>query len=107
MDTYSFRDFLESIENLNFHEMREAVARRRADAELANSRKKVLRVRAPAIKLAAQLAGLQAWMAMGLKANGMLDEDFALIEPLCRKLIEKKQLKPEALNLFMRRGRGG
>jgi hypothetical protein len=69
---------------------------------IALSRKRPTFERDNAALLAAKIRGFRFWTATSGKPDGLDSAEFALIEPLCRKLVETKQLKPEALNVFKR-----
>lgn len=46
------------------------------------------------------LSGLLYWLRNGVKPYDLSYDEFQSLRPLCVKLIEKQQLKPEALNEF-------
>jgi hypothetical protein len=46
------------------------------------------------------LKGFLFWLSNGIKPAGLSNDEFRTFRPICEKLIEKKQLKPEALSVF-------
>lgn len=52
------------------------------------------------VRYSSQLGGLLFWLHYGTRPNGLSGGDFMSLRKICEKLVEKKQLKPEALNIF-------
>jgi len=102
MRPYDFDEFLKQIEDLSLHEMILAANARCAALERGSYgiRGAVKRRELGSTKLADKIKGLLFWLQNGMKPAGLSDSDFRLLRPICVKLIEKKQLKEEALELF-------
>jgi hypothetical protein len=102
MNDYSFSEFLKSIEDLDFFHMDEKARYRKQELErLLNKGKKSPNYYEVA-NLFRQIKGVRYWFAASEKAAGLTDEEFLLLEPICRKLIEKGLFKATALDVFAR-----
>lgn len=89
-DDYSFPEFLKSVEDLSVDEMNATAFRRMRELEslLKRGRKKFSHYD-EAESLIRQLGGFRFFLAQGGKADGLTESEFALFEPICRKLIER------------------
>ncbi len=96
MNLYSFSEFIDAIKNLDYHEILKNADTRCWQLE-HTSRKEKDR---GGLRLADNIKGLLFWLKNGQKPNGLYDWDFILLKPVCKNLIQKKQLKPEALDIF-------
>jgi hypothetical protein len=107
MENYSFKDFIDSVEDLNFHEMFEKAQERyhQLEREVRYRPKKRPR-NYPAENLMGQVHRFLFWMHNVGRADGLADEDWALVERVCRVLVKKKQLKSSALDAFKPRPAG-
>jgi hypothetical protein len=102
MDSYGFDEFVDSMKDLDFEAMDEATRRRKAelDSEQTFWHKKDHYRAHQAAELLKRIRGLRFWLATGRRPDSLDDREFALLEPLCRKLVERKNLKPTALAVF-------
>jgi|SRR5208337_3702794 len=104
MKNYNFKQFIDSIEDLSFGEMFERAQERYAelDREVLYRPKKQPRNYA-AEELKGQVHRFLFWMHTLKRAADFADEDWALVERVCRALVKKKRLKPSALKAFKTR----
>lgn len=100
----NFKEFIDSIKDLSFHEMFQRVQERYAelDREVLYRPKKQPRNYA-AEELKGQVHRFLFWMHSGMRPADLADEDWALVERVCKTLVKKKQLKPSALKAFKTR----
>jgi hypothetical protein len=89
-DDYSLPKFLKSVEDLSVDEMNSTALRRMRELEsvLKRGRKKSPHYD-EAERLFRQLGGFRAFLAQGGKVDSLTESEFALFEPICRKLIER------------------
>ncbi len=52
----------------------------------------------------ATLKGFLFFLSQGRKPYGIPDEDFAMFRPVCERLVEKRQFRPEILEAFAPQG---
>ncbi len=99
---YDFQKFIDSIKDLDYHEIMLAAQRRCHDLEsISYGRKGAVRAREMgSTQLAEQLKGLLFWLRTMQKPAGLSDGHFASLRAICENLVRKGQLKPEALNIF-------
>jgi len=111
MDEYEFSAFLDSIK-LFIESMKDGVtdplsrvngkafAQQRALQRFETSKKGSQHLKYHAGLLAAQIGHFRFWLAGQRRPPGMADSDFALIEPICRSLVDKGMMQTSALDLF-------
>ena len=101
LDSYEFSAFVDSIKDLGYFEIEQKVFSVRMQLEtLISAKGTTKQERYRAGHLLAQLSGLRFWFATGRRPAGLSDGDFALLEPVCRSLIQKGILRPEAADIF-------
>lgn len=102
MELYSLRDFLEQIQDLDWHEIITAANAKCASLERSSYGVKgaIKKRESGSIDLAEKIKGLLFWLQNGIKPVGLTESEFQMLRSICIKLIEKKQLRREALNIF-------
>ncbi|MCD9188288.1 MAG: hypothetical protein LUM44_17865 [Pyrinomonadaceae bacterium] len=99
---YDFDEFLKFIEDKNYIEIIPL-----ADAECGFAERQSFSVKG-AVKARAMgstsyaksLKGFLFFLRSGIKPMGIDDYEFAKYKSVCEKLVEKKQFKPEVLQMF-------
>ncbi len=101
-NAYDFQRFIESVKDLDYHEIILAAQRRCHELEaISYGVKGAVRAREMgSTEVAEQLKGLLFWLRTMQKPAGLSDGHFASLRGLCENLVRKEQLKPEALNIF-------
>jgi hypothetical protein len=103
MSDFNFKEFLDGIEDLDFFQ-----AAQRAEHELhfveplarRQFRKRDIQRDTRPIRYSDQLSGLLFWFHSAMKPAGLSEQEFQLIRSLCERLVQKGQLKKEALLAF-------
>lgn len=101
-DSYSFSEFLKSIEDLDFLQAALRTEQELSSVHIVRYKGKDARMRGehPSLKYEDKLKGLLFWFHSCVKPATLSDSDFQLIRPLCEKLVAKNQLKSSALTPF-------
>lgn len=100
--SYSINELLEQIKDMDWPAMRDAVSKEGREAE-RRSEKGIgadEAVRRGSREYARILRGLAFFLQGGGKPAGVSDSEFQLFRPVCERLVEKGQFKPETLELF-------
>lgn len=99
---YDFDKFLEEIKDLDWHTIIPLAETKCISLERGSYGVKgaVKRRELGSTELVEKIKGLLFWLQNGMKPAGLSETDFQKLRPLCLNLIEKKQLKPEAIKIF-------
>ncbi len=105
MQSFDFQVFLDEIKDLNYHEMILVCEARCMHLEkIPTHSKGAVGFRKDEslllLLLLDHIKGVLFWLKNGRKPSGLSKFDFIRLEPLCRNLIAKKQLKQTALSIF-------
>jgi hypothetical protein len=100
--SYNIDEFIERIKDMDWHDMVPEVCREGEQARRRSEKGKAAAeaVRQGSLKYAALLGGFAFFLQNSSKPAGLTDAEFQLFRPVCEKLVQKGQLKPEALELF-------
>ena len=100
--SYNISEFLKQIENMDYPEIMnyaEGVARRIEG--LSFKVKGAVKARElGSMKYVQQIKQFLFFMGNGIKPFGVDEHIFQLYRPVCEKLVQKKQFKPEVLDKF-------
>ena len=99
---YSISEFLKQIENMDYPEIKkyaEEVARR-IEGLSFNVKGAVKARELGSMKYVQQIKQFLFFMGSGVKPGGVDEHIFQLYRPICEKLVQKKQFKPEVLDKF-------
>ena len=101
-DTYDFQEFLDAMVGKDYREILVAADRECAAAE---SRSYGVNGAPRARKMgstdyARSLKSFLFFLQNGVRPAGASDQEFAKYRPICEALVEKKQFKPSALDIF-------
>jgi hypothetical protein len=91
MEQYEFSEFLDSVKHIDdiITLNQKALTRQRELEKFSSSKKGKQYLRDRAGHLAAQIGKFRFWLATGGRAGEMSDNEFALMEPICRSLVDK------------------
>lgn len=99
---YDIHNFIEIIKDKNYPEIIIEIQNEIYQAERGTSGVKgaVKKRESGALEYAEDLKGLAFFLGNGIKPYGVSESVFYSFKPICEKLVEKKQFKPEILKLF-------
>jgi hypothetical protein len=99
---FSFQEFISNVINDDYYKIIKKAEQEANDAEKGSFSAKgaVKRRDNGSIRYSQQLGGLLFWLHSGTRPFELSEGDFLSLKPICEKLIEKKQLNPETLELF-------
>lgn len=99
---YDIREFIEKVKDKNYLEIMMDAQREAYGAEQGTSGVKgaVKKREDGALKYADDLKGLIFFLGNGIKPFGVSDSVFHSFKPICENLVNKKQFKPEILEVF-------
>ena len=99
---YDICEFIERIKDKNYPEIileaQDEVYR--AENGSFGVKGAVAKRNSGSIEYASDLKGLIFFLGNGIKPFGVSDSVFYSFKPICENLVNKKQFKPEILNLF-------
>jgi len=102
---FDFQTFLNSLSGLGYRETREGAELKHGDmlplSDMRSRRKSNgTEVRVLASRMRARMADLLWWLDHGIRPGSMPLDDFLRMEPICKALIAKGELKIGALDIF-------
>jgi len=99
---YDLQQFIDSVKDLDWHEIVKTASDRRHHLQnISFSRKGAPRAREMgSVQLATQLTALLSWLGDFQKPLGLSDGHFAAFRVICENLVQKGQVKPDALAVF-------
>lgn len=102
METYDFNKFIEQIKDMNWADMIFYCNERCLSLEQSSYKIKgaIQRRELGSSQLAEDIKGVLFWLQYGTRPSGLDENKFNILRPVCLKLIEKNQLKPEAIKIF-------
>lgn len=102
MEIYNFETLVKQIQDMSYPDMIEHCQKRCASLEQLSYGVKgaVRRRELGSAQLAEDIKGILFWLYYGKKPLGLSEDKFQMLYPVCLNLIEKSQIKPEALRVF-------
>lgn len=97
MNHYSFEKLVKEIENMSWDQMITFCNEKCIIFEKASSKTEEGRER---VRLANDIKGVLFWLGNGVKPYSLENGKFQMLKTLCLNLINKSQLKKEALEAF-------
>ena len=102
MQPYDINRFIESVKDKDYYVILDEAQKAVYAAERGTSGVKgaVRKREAGALGYAADLKGLIFFLGNGVKPAGVNDYVFQSFKPIVQSLVDRKQFKPEALDVF-------
>lgn len=101
MCEYKFSDFVAQVEDMEYPEMLQATQREGEESIRKYARENPKKPRSIGLgPYTNALSGMAFWLQYGCVPPSMFSHQFALLRPVCEKLVAKGYMKPVALNAF-------
>lgn len=102
MFPYDVGQFINRVKEMGYLEILEVLQHEVYKAELGTSKVKgaVKKRKLGALEYAANLKALIFFLNSGIRPSGVSDHVFYSFKPIIQNLVDKKQFKHEALNIF-------
>lgn len=102
MNEYSFDNFLERMSREDYPDILRIAQNEGANLEKYSSNVKgcVERRKRGSLGLSEKIGGFLFFIRNGIKPSGVSDEEFNKYKIVVQALVDKKQMKPEALKIF-------
>jgi len=102
-DNYNFEKFLEVMRDKNLPEIQLLASTEAREAERLSSSSSKGIEKATKMRIgyySKRVGEFAFFMKSGIKPGGIDERDFELYRPICEKLVENGQFKPDILNRF-------